>query len=287
MTPLEALDAKIALVRTVERFGARRLDFPPSTDARTRETVEGVVDVCREVAPFVRRAVPVAWSVECDDAVAFAAESYPLDVVPAPPLALIPDVHLHLFAPRVAHVDDGDAEWRVCGLLTSIVGTVTEGTRLPGIGAWPIGRPFAAIRPDILAPMGLFTAIVGRNTGSFAEMDYQSLSRWLFAAWAFLDQRLTVLAPGHVDRGARRRAAAAAVDPLVHVVTFRRTERRASEPAGVVVDWRCRWFVSGHWRNQYLPSTGRHQPTWISPYIKGPDDRPLRRPAPIVWSATR
>ena len=33
-----------------------------------------------------------------------------------------------------------------------------------------------------------------------------------------------------------------------------------------------RFMVSGHWRQQWYPSEGRHKQKWIAPYIKGPDD---------------
>lgn len=41
------------------------------------------------------------------------------------------------------------------------------------------------------------------------------------------------------------------------------------------VQWQHRWLVSGHWRNQWFPSLNRHRQIWISPFIKGPEDKPL------------
>jgi hypothetical protein len=41
-------------------------------------------------------------------------------------------------------------------------------------------------------------------------------------------------------------------------------------------EWSCQWWVSGHWRNQWCPSTESHKPVWIAPYIKGPKDKPLK-----------
>jgi len=38
----------------------------------------------------------------------------------------------------------------------------------------------------------------------------------------------------------------------------------------------CRWIVSGHFRRQFYPSTNSHKLIFISPYIKGPDDAPMK-----------
>jgi len=29
------------------------------------------------------------------------------------------------------------------------------------------------------------------------------------------------------------------------------------------------------WRNQWYPSLSQHRQKWISPYVKGPEDKPL------------
>lgn len=42
------------------------------------------------------------------------------------------------------------------------------------------------------------------------------------------------------------------------------------------VDWECRWLVRGHLRNQYYPSTDTHRLKYIHPYMKGPEDKPIK-----------
>ena len=65
----------------------------------------------------------------------------------------------------------------------------------------------------------------------------------------------------------------------VRIVRLRRglaDQRAAAQPAGAGGrEWRHRWVVRGHWRNQWYPSLGDHRPKWIAPYLKGPDDAPL------------
>lgn len=77
------------------------------------------------------------------------------------------------------------------------------------------------------------------------------------------------------DRHSRRRGIRRGFDPReVLVVKLRRPRH---EPTGSErdVNWTHRWLVGGHWRNQWMPSLDRHRQTWISPYVKGPDDAPL------------
>lgn len=42
------------------------------------------------------------------------------------------------------------------------------------------------------------------------------------------------------------------------------------------IEWSHKWLVCGHHRNQYYPSTQEHKLVWISPYVKGPEDKPLK-----------
>ena len=41
-------------------------------------------------------------------------------------------------------------------------------------------------------------------------------------------------------------------------------------------EYRHRWLVSGHFRNQWYRSEQTHKVIWIAPYVKGPDDAPLK-----------
>ena len=42
-----------------------------------------------------------------------------------------------------------------------------------------------------------------------------------------------------------------------------------------IKEYSHRWQVSGHYRNQYYPSTGEYKRIMIKPYVKGPKDKPL------------
>ncbi len=58
--------------------------------------------------------------------------------------------------------------------------------------------------------------------------------------------------------------------------------KREQGDQGSSVQWTHQWLVSGHWRDQWLPSSGSHRMTWIAPYVKGPPDLPLKTPVRLV-----
>jgi hypothetical protein len=79
------------------------------------------------------------------------------------------------------------------------------------------------------------------------------------------------------DRGARRRMMKARrpIDAkTVRVVRLRRM-KCDSDAEGGASNYSHRWIVSGHWRNQWMPSLQAHRLQWILPYVKCPDDAPL------------
>lgn len=96
--------------------------------------------------------------------------------------------------------------------------------------------------------------------------------------WALMNQRLPAESVQLAERHARRRLARAG-SPLaersIRVITLRRPASHHVDAAGGTVDWSHRWMVSGHWRNQWVPTLQTHRLQWIAPYVKGPDDKPL------------
>lgn len=131
------------------------------------------------------------------------------------------------------------------------------------VDAWPYGTSFAP--PDLEAQEGV--------------MDTR---RFLAAFLALAGQRLAHVGKETAPRHLRRRLErSGTLDPTkeVSVVTLRRYRERGIEDKGEdspeAIEWSHRWMVSGHWRNQWVPSLNDHRLTWIAPYVKGPEDRPL------------
>lgn len=118
------------------------------------------------------------------------------------------------------------------------------------------------------------------------------LPRYMLAFLLFLQQVLEGV-HARATRGLRRRlehAGAKQPDPLVRVVQLRkRGQHHDAVPADEreAVDWSCKWLVQGHWRKQWYPSKQMHQPKWIAPYMKGPEDKPLKLPANRVFAVVR
>jgi len=96
------------------------------------------------------------------------------------------------------------------------------------------------------------------------------------AAWRLMSQLVPVREPLH--RQARRQRKRMGMTPDVTVIRLRRprTDNRPDDAEGADVDWRNQWVVRGHWRRQWYPSIKMHRQIWISPYVKGPEDKPLK-----------
>ena len=131
------------------------------------------------------------------------------------------------------------------------------------------------------------------NPDADATFDQEALSvyRWICSASMFLEQRIIQNAPVPIGRHVAHRASKLNVAPTCNVVQMRRLDRR--RPDGLVqddtapIEWQCQWLVRGHWRQQFYPSAGRHVPRWIAPYIKGPDDKPMKPPQRTVFAVKR
>ena len=118
------------------------------------------------------------------------------------------------------------------------------------------------------------------------------LQQFMGAALTFCHQRIFLDSPQPADRATRRRAQAAteSIEPArdIHVVTLRRPVTKDETDSTREVDWQWRWWVRGHWRQQAVgPNRQDRAPVWIMPYVKGPDDRPIKPNVPTIYNVTR
>lgn len=153
------------------------------------------------------------------------------------------------------------------------------------IAGWIVGRTFEQSLMD-----QRFEGQRRAHTGPPVRM--LAAARYFAACLAFLDQRIFVTSQQRAERHAVKRLERQGWqgEPLVRVVELRRREHhshqnRDADPA--TVPWSCQWVVSGHWRQQPYPSQGIVQPRWIMPYVKGPEDKPLKSPAAKVFAVVR
>lgn len=103
-----------------------------------------------------------------------------------------------------------------------------------------------------------------------------SFWRPLHAMLRLMQQYISTRDRYRPPRSTRRRMERAAMPERdVTVIRLRRPKSKGTnEPHHV--EWSHQWLVGGHWRNQWFPSLNMHRQIYIAPYIKGPEDKPLR-----------
>lgn len=104
------------------------------------------------------------------------------------------------------------------------------------------------------------------------------LRKLAMALWLISSQRVTLVSGHRPVRSLRRQVESRKIPmpSTVVVLTLRREHQRPTEGGETHdVEWSHRWLVSGHWRRLWSESEQRERTVWISPYVKGPADRPL------------
>lgn len=162
------------------------------------------------------------------------------------------------------HLIARNSELRAAGLnMTSEGWTLFEfGSRGPDIRT---ARPTLTLVWSI--PDGTDSAVLGDH-GAILGMA------------AFLNSHAVEVAkqrPGDTDTRWRGRRVG---DPAsLNVVMLRSTVREAvATERGQGPAWKQRWLVRGHLRAQWYPSLKSHKIVWIAPYLKGPEDAPVKVP---------
>ena len=110
-----------------------------------------------------------------------------------------------------------------------------------------------------------------------------NITRILHAYWLLMSQTIIEKAKETGDRTQRRRLARENAPSDVVVIQFRKrkyyNEKGEETEDSKKIDWSHRWLVGGHWRWQPYkdPVSGGEikKRIWISPYVKGPEDKPL------------
>lgn len=170
------------------------------------------------------------------------------------------------------------------------------GAQLPSVDVVLIA--YYVQRGAVVLPNAMYALRRGMSITStefFPDMDtfdgrsFRKLQ--LFAAATCLLSQRILMAPHHqAERHARKRLEKDGWthEPLIRVVELRRKQSRPNHgDEHDAVDWACQWVVSGHWRQQWYPSVQAYQPRWIMPYVKGPEDKPLKPPRAKVFAVVR
>jgi len=101
---------------------------------------------------------------------------------------------------------------------------------------------------------------------------------FVISLFAFMNQPFATVESRSLPRANRRslHRETGLEDPHIKVITLRRTQHIKEQLIGGSREWACRWLVKGHWRSQYYPGAKTNKPLWIMPYVKGPQDKPLK-----------
>lgn len=143
------------------------------------------------------------------------------------------------------------------------------------------GYDWQALTPMEFTDMqGWPSNVTDRRTSMDADTKI-ALERTVLATWLLMGQTLARSERLIAPRPARRRIARddPNLDPTVRYIDLRRARTEPSEHPDeqhtTTREYRHRWIVRGHWRNQYYPSRNDHRPIWIDPHLAGPEDKPL------------
>lgn len=309
-TPLEALEYQLAALRHAHTSKQWLAAQGVRSHLVGRDPVSGTIaerDLHLEFALtnteaalyILPKAVTYFWSPEMMSSVMEASRHYPLDAVLLP--ERLRDEYfwywcdkpfLHMSAPK----DDGTSSLApINGIAAGIDGTTGKPhLRVVGFQRLPDRRVIS-----LMADSWLFGEKPGlrqysddwlsRHGVSDQENVPSRMFQFVLSAQQWLAQRILRTTEAQLERSARRRATRALeIAPKVSVIALRAYESSSSPRIGQrQVDWSHRWVVSGHWRKQYYPSTGENVPTWIDPYVKGPEDKPLVIGGARVFDVTR
>lgn len=90
------------------------------------------------------------------------------------------------------------------------------------------------------------------------------------------------------NRNTRRQAEREELpEQLFRFIHLRHPQRKETQDEGTGREFSCQWIVGGHWRKQWYPSEQKHKPVYILPYIKGPDDQPLKSSPEKLYKVVR
>jgi hypothetical protein len=282
-----------AAARTAARQGAA------SPDKRL-DIHRGMLQKAAAKLPY---AVPHSWSSNIQRAVLSASQSIPsdtcltADAIPdtswwwlEDPIDLPAD-----FAPGLEMSSDeskavalliykgiGDDGSEAIAIVSFHSLTMNNGLKVPMPMAtwnWRVGSSVASLT-------SILSAAKPQEATTLAHID--TVSRFILAALTWLQQKILLTGSGAVQRHSRKQIKREHdIDAQdVKVIQLRRAEHESGAIDERSIEWSCRWIVNGHWRNQPYKD-GAHKLIYIMPYVKGPDDKPLKAPTPTVFAITR
>lgn len=256
--------------------------------ARTRPSLPGPTEEWRPIVPLFMAAETYAWSRESVTAVRLASKTIPydtrLDRTQLPSQAgwwwFDGGFDEDFVALLWGTTDEGQL---ACCCFVQIGTEIDQGFSF----TWDYGHSV-----DSLCDNARSSRFEGDEPLPPDAVDtLADVARFFVAACAWLQQKVLTSSGGHIERHRRKQLARehnAPVPSEVRVIQLRRAESQSYQPivnGNEQIDWSCRWIVNGHWRNQ--PYKNERKLIYIMPYVKGPEDRPLKVPTHTVYQVSR
>lgn len=316
MTPYaEALDGKVDALKTVARFAA----LPSTRDATTADT-----ESRRTIDQLLRASITRAesywvdgdiWQTVLDSSPGLPLDFALSDVAPLDPLIPSPCGWIWLRHPWV--IPHGTLHRTTAFYRTSAVSEAATAILWGGGLAEEPGRVRLFIRTfhralsgpwrGSLVPLHASVHLLGRSLAEETEalrrelhdtgaedaeqvfLAAEAIRRALFAFFLWVKQTILVAHAQPLERHAAKRLARVDMENTsLRVIALRRAAREPSgSHSGEPIERDHRWLVRGFWRMQYYPSTRRHEPIYILPYVKGPEDKPFKPSAKTVHAVIR
>lgn len=117
-----------------------------------------------------------------------------------------------------------------------------------------------------------------REDGDGSSVQSIFCARLLFATLRLIEQKTASESPMPTpSKRGRQTGGSPSVD--VRVVNLARRKRTDGETEDIdkrSVEWKSRWTVRMHARRQWYPKLGRHKTIFVGPYVKGPEDKPIK-----------
>lgn len=222
----------------------------------------------------------------------------------------------HLIAPITTTLEEGDMWWvkpDMARLAQTAADTIPPSARfedyMPSLGGICIWEKGITLTTGLHATGAIWLPVMGEIIASPLAQDYtlenlawdttehenQEIKKLLTTTWLLATQENVGKIRDEKTRLRRHWIPKPEKGPRpeqqVHIVTL-----REAKPAQTPIDdtteergesWlTVRFLVRGHWRNQACgPRQSLRRPTWVAPYIKGPETAPIKpvKPTVKVW----
>lgn len=255
--------------------------FAPNTPADVFQECLGVARTAAQSLPF---AEPFLWREDARQIMVAAIGAYEPSgtEVWRDDLTLAPSVYdayerdLIVEKPEYFHIGEYLDATKDVGQLSNLIeyGVPAQDRE----GHYPravLGITFLVVG-GVPVPSLQFGGQIGDRVGSHNVKTYAALE-WLRSPYVLIERM-------RLPRAARRRWPALEHDG-VRVISLRTSSVEQREAGESSVDWQCRWFVRAHWHRYHTREgvINRH----LAPYIKGPEDKPLKPPRPRVFTVVR